>query len=223
MKAIKNITSLPLLLSKEDPCWQKRVYDSTKVIPVVRKNTNDITLFSACGYIDLDNDAKYSYSKGKDLTEYCEINTIGALVDYILAMESYQDYLLDIPLGQFTKAELFWGIWSTLISPKSNQQRTDGSCTQDWGLYQIQLYQNHIDLHLLLVEYNDGSIWIDHIPNMALVDALEKVAFEMNSATADMNEIPVYRVMIDALQPPPSTYEQLWSKLCPGNEFDWLL
>lgn len=222
MKAIKNLHSVPSLLDREDPKWQRRVYDHTGVIPIPHKNGRGIDLLSACGYIDLDDDAVYKHSKGQDLTNYCEILSIDALTKYILEMESYQAYLIDYSLGSFSKAELFWGVWSTLISPKTNQLRPGGSCSQDWGLYHIQIYQNYIDLHMPLIEYNDCTIWIKHDPSQSLVEALEAIAKEMNNVTADMDEIPVCRVIHNELQPPPRSFEALYSKLCPGGEFDWL-
>lgn len=222
MKAIRNLQSLALQLNSETSNWQKLVYEVTGVIPVQCKD-NSIALFGACGYIDLSDDADYRYSNGQDVTDYCEILSIQELVSYILAMESYQNILVDRSFGQFSKSELFWGIWSTLISPKTNQQRPDGSCTQDWGLYHIQLYNGHIDLHMPLIEYNDCSLWIDHNPNQSLSEALEAVAIEMNNGTEDLEDIPVYHVIHSELQAPPSSFEELYSKLQPGQEFDWLL
>ena len=222
MKAIKNQQNLALQLANETSDWQKLVYNATSVIPVSCKDSS-ITLFGACGYIDLSDDAVYRYSKNQDATDYCEILSVQELISYILAMESYQNILVDESLGLFSKSELFWGIWSTLISPKTNQQRPDGSCTQDWGLYHIQLYNGHIDLHMPLIEYNDCSLWIDHIPHQSLSEALEAVAIEMNKVTEDLEEIPIYRVLHGELQAPPSSFEDLYSKLQPGGEFDWLV
>ena len=223
MQAISNLSALQSILSAENPDWQRTIYDCTKTIPIPYQNGKRICLFGACGYIDLDDDAVYTYKKGIDLTAYIEINSIDALCKYILAMESYQNTLVDMSFGQFSKSELFWGIWSTLISPQANQQRPNGSYTQDWGLYQIQRYKDHIDLHMPIIEYNDCSLWIDHAPNQSLSEALEAVAIEMNKVTEDLEEIAIYRVIYSELQAPPSSFEELYSKLRPGGEFDWLL
>lgn len=222
MQAISNLSALQSILNVENPAWQRIIYDRTKTIPIPYKNREGICLFGACGYIDLDDDAVYTFRKGRDLTSYIEIGSIDALCRYILAMESYQTYLVDISLGQFSKSELFWGVWSTLITPKVNQQRTNGAYVQDWGLYHIQLYQNLIELHMPLIEYNDCSLWIDYDAKQSLSEALESVAVEMNKGTEDLEEIPVYHVVHSALQAPPCNYEDLYTKLCSGGEFSWL-
>lgn len=221
MKAIKNLQTLALQLANENINWQKLVYETTGVIPVQCRD-NSITLFGACGYIDLSDDADYRYSNGQDISDYCEILSVQELVSYILSMESYQNILVDRSFGQFSKSELFWGIWSTLITPEANQRRSNGSCVQDWGLYHIQLYQNHIELHMPLIEYNDCSLWIDYDAKQSLSEALESVAVEMNKGTEDLEEIPVYHVVHSALQAPPCNYEDLYTKLCSGGEFGWL-
>lgn len=222
MKAIKNLKILVEQLEQVDPHWRRAVYERTGVIPIIHKNRAEITLFGACGYIDLLDDATFSYSNGIDLTEYCDINTVDELINYILEMDSYQKVLKDCSLGQFTKAELFWAVWSTLIMPIENQRRADGTCNQDWGLFQIEIYRGHIDLHLLLVDYNDGSVWLDYDVNQSLNEALEQIATKMNEITADIEEIPTYRVMFHKLKAPPETYDQLQRKLSPDGEFSWL-
>lgn len=222
MKAIKNITSLSETLCKENTEWQKQVYQHTGVIPVPNTSRKDITLFSSCGYIDLDADASYSYKAGQDVTDYCEITTVRGLIDYILMMDSYKACLLDVPLGSFSKSELFWGIWSTIINPLENQQRPDGCILQDWGLYQIQLYDKHIDLHIALVNYNDGSIWIDCEEDTTINEALQMVVNEMNVITEDIEDIPPYQVFFNKLQDPPKSFEELYEKIAPGGEFSWL-
>lgn len=69
-------------------------------------------------------------------------------------MESYNEFLCGISYGEFTKSELFWAIYARVISPLDNQRRPDGSIYQDWGLFSIGSYQEHIDSYMALVDYD---------------------------------------------------------------------
>ena len=85
-------------------------------------------------------------------------------------MESYQDYLKDVSLGEFTKTELFWAIYSKVITAEENVRRIDGTTEQDWGLYRIGEYYystkdeneirrtKYVHVHFGLQHSNDASI-----------------------------------------------------------------
>jgi hypothetical protein len=222
MKVINNVADIPKLLSKENIFWQKVVYEETGVIPILQKNQQNMVLYSDCGYIELNDDSE-SYIVNKiDITEYCEIKTIQELISYILKMESYQKYLCDTPLGMFSKAQLFWGVWSTLINASENQMRKDGSQRQDWVLFQIHAYNECLNLHFALIEYDDVYIEVNASESITLEEALTKVVYEMNDILANVVEIPQYKIHINKLLQPPKTFEELWATVCSGGLFDWI-
>lgn len=205
MKPISNMDKLICVLSTEDPLWQEKVYAQTGVIPVLKRGV----LFSNCGYIDLDSDAEYHYVSGEDRTEYCEINSVSEFVEYILQMESYQEFLVDISLGRFTKADLFWAVYSTIINPVENQLHTDGSIEAEWGLYSIHFYQERLELNMAVIACDQVDICVDYNPNASLQEVLKLIVKEMNKCTEDIDHIPQQRVHMKFLQKKPATYEEL--------------
>lgn len=222
MKVINNVADIPKLLSKENIFWQKIVYEATGVIPILQKNQRNMVLYSNCGYIELNDDSE-SYIVNKiDMTECCEIKTIQELISYILKMESYQNYLFNTPLGMFSKAQLFWGVWSTLINATENQIRKDGSQYRDWGLFQIHAYKEYLNLHLALIGYDDVYIEINILESTTLEEALTKVVYEMNEILANVEEIQQYKIHINKLLQPPKTFEELWATICSGGLFEWI-
>ena len=226
MKAIKNIESLPFLLIAEDPNWQERLYDQTGIIAILRGR--DSLLLSNCGYIDLDADATYQYVKGKDATEYCTIDTIKELQDYILQMESYQNHLADKSFGRFTKAELFSTVYAKVISAEENQFRGDGTSHQDWGLSSISTYyyehkkEDEIVLHMSLIDYDSVEVWIPKDENRELKDFLDLLVKELNFATEDIADIPEYHVQYEKPVYVPRTFGELYAWLQPDGIFGWL-
>ena len=176
MKPISNMDKLICVLSAEDPSWQEKVYSQTGVIPVLKRGV----LFSNCGYIDLDSDAEYHYVSGEDRTEYCEINSVSKFVEYILQMESYQEFLVDISLGRFTKADLFWAVYSTIINPVENRLDADSSNDAEWGLYSIRFYQEHLELNMAVIACGPADLWIDVDEKTELQEALNHIVEQMN-------------------------------------------
>ena len=182
MKAIGNIQDLVDILSTEDTDWQKTIYNKTGVLVLINKHGG--VLLSNCGYVDLDVDAEYRSLHGKDVTQYTVIKSIQDLIEYILEMDSYHNYLVDIPLGQFTKSELFWSVQNQIILADGNQRRSDGTVYQDWGLYRISVYNRPIPpfseqkeeemivLDMALVDYDSTEIWIPRRLDLKLSDAL---------------------------------------------------
>lgn len=213
MKVILNMDELPRVLSEEDPLWQEKVYAQTGVIPVLKRGV----LFSNCGYIDLDSDAEYRYVSGEDRTEYCEINSVSEIVEYILQMESYQEFLVDVSLGRFTKADLFWAVYSTIINPVENRLDADSSNDAEWGLYSIQFYQDHLELNMAVIACGPAGLWIDVDEETELLEALNHIAEQMN-----MEDLPEQKVFLEYLQKKPTTYEGLKKELEPGGQFAWL-
>ena len=226
MKAIRNQKELKSLLEAEDINWQEIVFNQTGVI--VLFSDTDATLVSNCGYIDLDADAEYRYVYGEDKTEYCVISSINELIKYIIQMESYQDYLKDVSLGKFKKSELFWAIYSKVITAEENVRRIDGTTEQDWGLYRIGEYyystkdENVITLDMALIAYDSCEIWLSRNDNLSLNDYLNLLTAELNSTTETIEEIPVYRVCQNKVTMVPKTYAELKSIVQPGGTFDWL-
>ena len=213
MKAILNLDELPRVLSEEDPFWQEKLDASTGVIPVLKHGT----LFSNCGYIDIDSDAEYCYVSGEDRTEYCEINSISEFVEYILQMESYQEFLVDVPLGQFTKADLFWAVYSTIINPVENRLDADSTNAAEWGLYSIHFYQEHLELNMAVIACSPADLWIDIDEETELPEALNRIVEQMN-----IENLPKQKVFMDYLKKKPTTFEGLKKELEPGGQFAWL-
>ena len=214
MKPIKNQSELPIILANESSNWQETVYDQTGVIPVFQDS--EPVIISNCGYIDLDADTEFRYFRGADLTEYYTISSIKEFITYILAMESYQKYLVNQTFGQFDKATLFWAIHNQIIYPLENQTRSDGSVKQDWSLLRISTYNKRdneevIDIEMSLIEYDAVGIWIPKKGNLSLSTCLESVVEEMNSITADIEveEIPRYNVCKEKEVCVPYTYADL--------------
>lgn len=222
MKAILNIDNLISILGAEDPAWQEKVYAQTGVIPVFHSRNKSAVLFSSCGYIDIDRDAEHHYVSGEDQTEYCEINSISNLVEYILQMESYQEFLVDVSLGQFTKADLFWAVYSTIINPVENQLHKDGSVYSEWELCSMHFYQEHLELNMAVINYDQADIWVDHDEKRSLQEILELIAKEMNRCTEDAEDIPQQRVYMKNLQQKPITFEALKKELESDGQFAWL-
>lgn len=226
MKAIKNYKELKQLLETENSNWQEIIYDQTGTI--VLFSNNDATLISNCGYIDLDADAEYRSVSGENRTEYCVIGSIIELVDYILQMESYQKYLVDVSLGKFKKSELFWAVYSQVITAEENMRRNDGSTEQDWGLYRIGEYyyrtkdEEEITLEMALIAFDSCEIWLPKNDNLTLNDYLDLLVVELNSTTETIEEIPVYRVRRNKEIHAPKTFTELRSIIQPGGIFDWL-
>lgn len=213
MKAILNMDKLLNTLSEEDPLWQEKIYARTGVIPVFKCGA----LFSNCGYIDLDRDAEYCYVSGEDRTEYCEINSISEFVEYILEMESYQEFLVDVSLGRFTKADLFWAVYSTIINPVENRLHADGSIDAEWGLYSIRFCQEHLELNMAVIACGPADLWIDIDEETELPEALNHIVEQMN-----MEDLPKQKVFMEYLQKKPTTFEELKKKLELDGEFNWL-
>ena len=222
MKAILNIDKLPCVLSEETPLWQERVYSRTGVIPVFCPKNKSAVLFSNCGFIDLDWDAEYCSVSGEDQTEYCEIKSVSDLVEYILQMESYQEFLVDVPLGQFSKADLFWAVYSTIINPAENQLHKDGSVYSEWGLYSAHFYQKHLELNMAVIACDLADIWVDHDEKRSLRETLELIAKEMSRYSDVMEDIPQQQVFMERIKSKPATYAELKKELGPGGEFAWL-
>ena len=213
MKAILNLDELHRVLGEEDPSWREKIYERTGVIPVLKCGV----LLSNCGYIDIDRDADYCYLSGEDRTEYCEINTISEFMEYILQMESYQEFLVDVSLGRFTKADLFWAVYSTIINPIENRLDSDSSNDAEWGLYSIRFYQEHLELNMAIIACGPADLWIDVDEKTELLEALNHIVEQMN-----MEDLPEQKVFLEYLQKKPTTYEELKKELEPGGQFDWL-
>ena len=221
MKAIKNTDCLEQILNTENPEWQRIVYDQTGVIAIFRKGYG--TLFSNCGYIDLDRDAEYCSKNGIDCTEYCEIKSIDELINYIKGMESYAEFLCDISYGKFTKSELFWAIYARIICPLDNQRRSDDSLYQDWSLFSIGSYQEHIDLYMALVDYDSCEFWLDVSLDTELNEALTQLDLDMCRVTEDIEEVPQYMVQENTAFAVPNSYKELKAQLSDGGLFHWLV
>lgn len=193
MKAIKNIDELCIVITADD--WQRPVYAGTGVIPV--PFTNGVTLVSSCGFVDLDADAEYHYSRGEDLTECCTIETPDDLIKYIKGMESYRDYLVDQPLGRFSKSELYWAVKERILR-----------FYEDWELYRIGVSENEIALQMALSGYD--STEISTPVGLSLDETLRYVAQEMNALTEGLGDIPPCRVR-DRLFTVPISFSDLLS------------
>lgn len=222
MKAIRNVKQLPDILKAEG----QGIYNLIGAIPVFSETGG--VLVSNCGYIDLDCDAEYKYVEGKDVTEYITIDSVGDFVHYVLHMESYHKYLVDQPFGKFMKSELFWAVYTQIISPEENQMRADGSLKQDWSLSRIGTYyyskkkETEIELEMSLIDYDSVQIWIPERDDLALSQCLNQLVKELNDTTADISDIPDYHVFADRPVHIPGNYDELYTTTQPGGIFDWL-
>lgn len=223
MKAIANIKNLPILLSNENQSWKQKVFDLTGVIPNFDSKRNSMILYSNCGYIDLDIDAEYMYSNGVNNTEFCEIKSITELVDYIKNMESYKGLLIDESLGLFTKSDLFWGVWTAIISVRENMLHDDGHEEQEWNLYSIKKSPNSITLNMALIACDSIEISIDISDGTTLQETLNLVVTELNNVAKNVNDVPNLRVYLDKLQPSPDSFESLNKKLFHDGMVDLLI
>lgn len=231
MKAIENLNNLVDILNEEDNDWQKKIYNEIGVLVLI--NQHGGVLLSNCGYIDLVIDAEYVYLSGNDKTEYTSIKSIQELIDYILNMESYHRFLVDMSLGQFTKSELFWSVQNQIVLAEENQHREDGSAYQDWGLYRISTETRPISpynenneevivLDMALVDYDTTEILIPRREDFGLSDALKKVTTEMNTITEDINDIPQYSVYCDKQVIVPNSFDDIERLIQPNGLFSWL-
>ncbi len=195
MKAIKNIDELCIVITADD--WLRQVYAATGVIPV--PSVNDVTLVSNCGSVDLDADAEYHYSRGEDLTEYCIIKTPDDLIEYIKGMESYRDYLVDQPLGSFSKSELHWAVKERILR-----------FYEDWELYRIGVSENEITFHMALSGYDSTEISVP--VDLSLDETLRCVVREMNDLTEGLGDIPPCRVR-DRVFSVPRSFDELMATI----------
>lgn len=222
MKAIANIKELSDVLYAESKDWMQKVYASTGVIPIIHKGQKDAVLFSNCGYIDLDMDAVYHTVNGMDLTEYCVITKADELIQYIRAMESYKEYLINSSLGRFSKADLFWGIIDAIVTAPENFKMYDGAGEQAWELTSMGFYHEHLTLQMVLIDYDMAEIWIDITQETTLEDALYAVATEMNKAIEGIENMTVCQVYLDRIHQVPNSFEELYVCISPVGEFRWL-
>lgn len=220
MKAIKNDKELMIILGSEDVDWQRIIYVRTGVLLLFPQSGP--ILFSNCGYIDLDHDADYKSFNGRDETAYCSITSIEEMVDYILAMPSYENFLKDVSYGAFSKAELFWGVYSRVISAPQNLALSKNPGNVVYGLYSICEYMGKIDLYMAAVEYDAMNIWLPINQNLVLNDMLDILVRELNEIAVDLGE-PLYKNHIENEIRVPSSYSELLRVLAPGAEFGWLL
>ena len=217
MKAIKNIESLQLIFEAESHLWQKDIYDKTGVILTFLGKS--AILFSNCGYIDLDLDAEYKYVSGEDKTDYCEITCVDEIIEYILSMESYFRILKNESFGEFTKAELFWAIYSRVINAPQNKGES-GEC--DWRLHSIHQYNGHTVINMDLIGCDDCEFWIDITSGMSLNEALDLFVKEMNSFIDNIPGVSTCGLYEEKAKI-PQNYNELMSKSIPGNDFAWLI
>lgn len=195
MKAIKNIDELCIVITADD--WLRQVYAATGVIPV--PSVNNVTLVSNCGSVDLDADAEYHYSRGEDLTEYCNIKTPDNLIEYIKGMESYRDYLVDQPLGSFSKSELHWAVKERILR-----------FYEDWALIRIGVSENEIAFHMALSGYD--STEINTPVGLNLEETLRCLVREMNDLTEGLGDIPPCRVR-DRVFSVPRSFDELMATI----------
>lgn len=195
MKAIKNIDELCIVITADD--WLRQVYAATGVIPV--PSVNNVTLVSNCGSVDLDADAEYHYSRVEDLTEYCNIETPDDLIEYIKGMESYRDFLVDQPLGSFSKSELYWAVKERILR-----------FYEDWELYRIGVSENEIALQMALSGYD--STEISTPVGLSLDETLHYVVQEMNSLTEGLGDILPCRVR-DRMFSVPRSFDELMATI----------
>lgn len=213
MKAIKNIETLIERLTLEDKDWQRIIYDKTGVLLLASLN-----LVSNCGYISLDADSEYSYSSGVDTTAYCEINSIDEAISYIKTMESYSDRLLDVSYGRFTKSELFWGIFERILLRPENFSASE---EQEWGLYSIGSYKEHVELHMALIPCDAADIWLDISKETTIDAALTMLVSQLNVET-DYHDWLTPQKVFEGTYSVPNTYEELMANCSKGSVFGWL-
>ncbi len=209
MKAIKGLAELQHVLATEDSRWQQMIYEKTGVI--VLFSHQNVILFSNCGYIDLDYDAEYSYISGVDSTIYCEINSIKDMISYVLAMDSYHEYLVDESFGHFSKAELFWAIYERILLQEENLKHSDGTHEQEWGLLSIHRYKEHVELKMALIACDNADIWLDISEQTTIDEVLISLVAELNKETEYQDWLPIQRVF-EASFSVPRNYDTLMSK-----------
>lgn len=222
MDPIKNIDTLQQVLESESSAWQEIVYEKTKAL--VNFYPGGADLVSNCGYIDLHADAVYSYALGEDVTSYCEINSIDDLIQYILNMESYQEYLVDKSLGSFMKSELFWAVCSGLVNTRDPEDHTGGTRKTSWGLEKISSYNgdNYIYIELVINLYSCDQVYpcssvhkgqgIDH--------CLKEFAEDLNLIACDAHDEFLFRARDHYSIKVPNTLEELKTEVAPGGRFN---
>ena len=220
MQAILNMKTLIEVFASQDEHWQEKIYEKTGSLLLFPRSGP--ILFSNCGYIDLDYDADYRSCNGRDETEYCSITSIEEMVNYILAMPGYESFLKDRSYGKFSKAELFWGIYSRVIMAPQNLALSKKPGDIIYGLYTIGEYAGNIDLYMAAVEYDAMNIWLPIDQNLTLNDMLDILVKELNEIAVDLGE-PLYKNRIENDIKFPCSYAELLSVLSPGAEFDWLV
>jgi hypothetical protein len=219
MKQIKNIDKLTDLLSNQDINWQELIYNKTGIILLPIKSGP--LLFSNCGYIDLSIDVGYEIVKGEDKTEYIYISSIEEMIEYILEMPSYKEYLVDCSYGRFSKSELFWGIYSRVISAPQNLALSKFPGDTVYGLYTIGCHEQYVDLDMAAIAYNAMSIWLTVDQNTTLNEALDELVVQLNDVAKDTGE-PMYINCRENQVIVPSTYDDMIALFKSGAEFAYL-
>ncbi len=193
-KPIGNINELEKLLTKEDACWQQRVFSETGVVVLPSpKGQSYWELVSSCGSGDLDNDSEYHWINGKDESSYCTIASVKDLITYIKGMDTYRYALNDINLGSFNKSDLFWAIYYRIIllnrypdddSPVYGMKAIEGPGASS----QIELGQSELWFRASAVGIDElGVITISLSEEMSLDSVVDSFAEELRDVWSNLS------------------------------------
>lgn len=209
MKTIKNKDRLESILTNESPEWQKTVYNETGVIAHFYnsgKGDLHIDLLSPCGYIDAETDAFNSAG-------YCEISSISGFIDNILRSKSYSKYLKDVSLGAFSKAQLFWNVYSRILRAEENiKNKSDSfilssiSCNDDVPIHHLE---EEICLSIKYAGADELHCYINKSDCCSIDCALMLILNEIRAICDDIDFIQSYKVYSEYRITPPQTYNEL--------------
>ena len=100
--------------------------------------------------------------------------------DYNLGKE------LDAEYDNFSKSELFWGIYQRIIIP-SREKMGVGNSEDSLRLFHIYEKEDSLILYFHFDDIDEAEFWISNGVHMLLDDAIEEVYHQIKKAIADID------------------------------------
>lgn len=159
----------------------------------------------------MDSSTERRWSEGKEVAEYCEINNVSGLIEYIKAMETFQAVLKDIDFGGFKKSDLFWAIQCRIM----HQNLYSNSTEQVYGMRSIYNDGENVFFDISVCGIDKISdIVLEMQRNISLETAVAKVAEQINGfremqSDWDEEEVPLFKYSSRIKYYVPKTLEDI--------------